>query len=162
MARRRREPPAAAAPADPSRAKPAAVPAAREPAPPGAIEGISPRDELVALAIATGGTLADAARASGAGRRTVYDIVRRPHVVARIQQIRREMLAEAMSKLASLAGRAVDTIAEVMEDRAVTPHTRVWAATVILEKTLALAGHVAVTEEMADVRRQLAALNPPE
>lgn len=137
------------------------------PAPPGpsidlliatAGPALSPRDERVALAVAQGAPLTVAAQLSGAGRRTVYDIVRKPEVVARIAEIRRALLAEALSRLTALAGEAVETMAELMRDRSgdVAPAVRLWASQAVLSQTLRLAEHVHLSDELAELRAQLA------
>lgn len=162
---RRRKPEAAGADST-SRAGPPAVrpgaappkPAAKEPAPAGTTPGLSARDERIALAIATGRTQAEAARLTGSGVRTVYDVVRRPAVVARIAELRRELMAETMSSLVGLGREAVDVMAQLMrgEIPETAPAVRLWAAQAVLSHTLKIAEHVHLGDELAELRRQLA------
>jgi len=112
----------------------------------------------VALAIATGRNLADAARAAGCGRRTVYDIVRKPEVIERVQAIRRELMAETMSRLVGLGGEAVEVMARLMRNEdGDTPHAvQLWAAQATLSNTLKIAEAVELRGELAELRRELA------
>ena len=161
MPRRRRDPPDAAGPPATSRAEPP-TPPIRDPAPAGTTPGLSARDERIALAIAQGSPQTRAAAIAGCGVRTVYDAIRRPAVAARIQDLRREMVAEAMSKLTGLAGEAVETMAELMRDRSgdTAPAVRLWAAQAVLSHTLRLAEHCDLTADVAALRRQLADVGP--
>jgi DNA-binding CsgD family transcriptional regulator len=160
--RRRRDPPAAAGPPATSRAgAPAAAP--REPAPAGVHPELSPRDERIALAIAQGSTQTAAARLASCGVRTVYDAIRRPAVAARIQGLRREVVAEAMSRLTSLAGEAVEVMASIMRGDVpdTAPAVRLWAAQAVLSQTLRLAEHCDLSADVAALRGQLAAAGLP-
>lgn len=156
MPRKRRASPADAGAPDTSRA-PAAPdrPAPRPPAPPGATP-LSPRDERIATAIAAGRTQVAAAEFAHCGVRTVYDAIRRPDVAERIREIRLECLTEAVGRLTALYGEATDTIAAIMRDPAANAHTRVWAATVIQDKCIALTEHMDLRRELAEMRAAMA------
>ena len=166
--RNRRTPPEPAGAPDTSRANlPAVPPRARPPAPPerdpapaGVTPGLSARDERIALAIATGRSQAEAARLTGAGVRTVYDVIRRPPVAARIAEVRRELMAETMSSLVGLGSEAVAVMADLMRDNSgdVAPAVRLWAAQAVLSHTLRIAEHVNLKDELGELRRQLADL----
>jgi hypothetical protein len=153
--RKRRDPPADAGAPDTSGARdPAAAPAPREPAPRGATP-LSPRDERIATAIATGRRQTEAAAYAGCGVRTVYDAVRRPDVAERIREIRLECLTEAVGQLTALHSEAVATVAAVMRDANVTPHTRVWAAQLVMERTIVMTEHMDLRRELAEMKAAL-------
>jgi len=160
LPRKRRDPPAAAGPPAPQAPAPAGagLPAAREPAPRGATP-LSARDEIVALALATGATKTEAARRANAGVRTVYDIARRPDVIERMAAIRLEILTEGVGKLVGLHSEAIETAAALMRDRDVTPHTRLWACQLLMERTITLTEHMDTRRELAELRQAIADLD---
>jgi hypothetical protein len=71
-------------------------------------------------------------RRVGLHRATVWRLSRRPDFAARLVAARREALSEATRKLEALSARAVDALAEIVED--IDPTVRLRAAVQILDR----------------------------
>jgi hypothetical protein len=71
-------------------------------------------DEALALALASGQTLRDAARAVGIGERTAARRWADPAFRRRVTETRSALFAEAVGRLAVLAGKAADALGELL------------------------------------------------
>ena len=111
------------------------------------------------MALATGATRAEAARRAKAGVRTVYDIARRPDVIERINAIRLDILTEGLGKLTGLHSEAIERIAAVMHHPDSTPQSQLWAAKMIMDKTITLTEHMDTRRELAELKAAIADLN---
>lgn len=66
------------------------------------------KNDILALALAKGRSVADAAVEAGVGRRTAFRRLADPTFKARIQALRGEMVAEALGRLADGMSEAAD------------------------------------------------------
>lgn len=77
---------------------------------------LTPKQEAVALAIATGQTIRDAAASIDIHERTVYRwIAASPAFRERVRELRKALFDEAVGRLAKLAGKAIDTIGGLLD-----------------------------------------------
>jgi hypothetical protein len=107
----------------------------------------------VALALATGRTVRDAAAACGAGERTVYTWLKDPAFVGRVAQVRSELFALAVGRLAGLAGGAADALGGLLASA--SEAVRLQAARAVLEYGPRLRESDALAREIDDLKRQL-------
>jgi hypothetical protein len=79
------------------------------------------RQESVALLIATGHSVQLSASRSGASERSVYRWLREDQsFIRRVREHRSDILAQAVGKLASLGGRAVDELGRLLDNESAT------------------------------------------
>lgn len=71
-------------------------------------------DDALALALATGQTIRDAAAANGIGERTATRRMADPAFRRRVAETRSALFAEAVGRLAALAGRAADALGDLL------------------------------------------------
>ena len=107
----------------------------------------------VALALAAGRTVRDAAAAGGAGERTVYTWLKDPAFVERVAQVRSELFALAVGRLAGLAGTAADALGGLLASA--SEAVRLQAARAVLEYGPRLRESDALAREIEDLKRQL-------
>ena len=98
------------------------------------------RDELIALAIASGKSRAEAAEAAGVSTRTVYLKLADPAFIALVNSTRARIIGEAVGKLAGAASAAVDALASLAK-AADSDSARVSAAKAILQQLVAIRVH---------------------
>lgn len=105
-----------------------------ETAPNGPSNGtLSPRQEAAALALATGCTLPEAARESGAGERTIKTwTATLPAFTRRIAELRTEMTSRALGRLVDGMASAADTLG-YLSRRAKSEQVRLGAARALIE-----------------------------
>ncbi len=106
-------------------------------------------DGLIAGALATGATRAEAAAAAGVSTRTVHRRLSDPDFRALVADCRARITGDVLSGAAGLAGRAVERLGELLEDE--NAHVALGAARTIL--TVA-----ADFGERAELAERLAAL----
>ena len=109
----------------------------------------------VALALAAGRTVRDAAAAGGAGERTVYTWLKDPAFVGRVAALRSELFALAVGRLAGLAGGAADALGGLLASA--SEAVRLQAARAVLEYGPRLRESDALAREIDDLKRQLGA-----
>ncbi len=104
---------------------------------------------LVELLLA-GTTLTEAAQRLGVGRKTVYRWLQRPAVQQALRELEQERWSELSRKLQHCASEAIDTLVDLMR-HAVTPSTRLRAATTLLELSIKV-------EQLVDLEQRIEAL----
>lgn len=87
-------------------------------------------DAVVVATLAAGGTKREAAAAAGVGERTVYRRMSDPNFRQQVAEARAQLAAEVVTRAAGLAGRAMDTLADLLGDG--NAHIRLGAARTIL------------------------------
>jgi hypothetical protein len=95
--------------------------------------GLSPKQEAAALSLAVGRTIEDAAGESGAGSRTIRTWLRdEPAFPRRVSELRAEMTARAVGRLADGMASAADTLGYLCR-KARSETVRLGAARALLE-----------------------------
>ena len=93
---------------------------------------LSPRQEAVALALACGRTLREAAEASGVGERTIKTwLAQQPALSRRVNGLRGELTSRALGRLAEGMALAADTLRELLAAK--SEGVRLSAARAVLE-----------------------------
>jgi len=96
---------------------------------------LSPIQEQVALALASGATLTAAAEAAGIHRVTIYRWIKDlPDFTAAVQQARAESILARRDDLHHLSNRALETVLSVLDDTKASPSTRLRAAIFVLQR----------------------------
>jgi protein involved in polysaccharide export with SLBB domain len=121
-----------------------------ETAPNGTEKGdLTPKQEAAALALASGRTLADAAKASGAGQRTIKTWnASLPAFPRRINELRAEMTSRAVGRLADGMASAAETLG-FLSRRGRSEMVRLSAARTVLELGNKLRETVELEERIA-------------
>lgn len=110
----------------------------------------SNRQEAVALALAGGQTVRDAAKATDVGERTIHRWLAEDAAFRRrVSELRDAMYSAAVGRLADLTGTAAEVLGELLESQA--DNVRLAAARTILEQAVRMHDH-------ADLLRRLDAL----
>lgn len=89
-------------------------------------------DEMIVAALLENGTVEKAAAACGISARTVYDRMRQDEFNGLYAQAKADILRNAVTKMGNALSKAVDTIAQIMDDKEINPATRLQAAQSIL------------------------------
>jgi hypothetical protein len=121
------------------------------------------RREQLALLIASGHKIRDAAAQAKTAERNAYTWLAEPSFRARISELRALMVDAAIGRLSDNACRAVDTLVELLEDDA--PSIRHRAATSVLEVLGRFQANITIDQrlvqlEMAHAARVLAESKP--
>jgi transposase-like protein len=114
---------------------------------------LTPKQEAVALAMASGLSLQDTARQAGVGETTVKRWLRGPALVQRIRELRRELTDRAAGRLADAMTTAVNTLVDLCVNGE-TETTRLKAADSLLTHGPQLNG-------LAELEARLAELDQP-
>jgi hypothetical protein len=111
------------------------------------------KDQL-ALHLASGGAVADWARANGLPDRTVYTWSRSSEVRERTESLRRAVLAEAVQRLGAHAAAAAGPIVKLAE-KAQSEAVRLPAARAVLAEFVSASNDTGMAAQLADIERRL-------
>jgi hypothetical protein len=111
---------------------------------------------LIAHHLARGATREEAGRAAGCSKRVVYNRLVDPAFKLRVAECRRAMVDEAVGKLATVAGKAVEVLSAALEDDRVTIRMR--AATTLLDALLRVRAHAELDERLTEIEKRVARL----
>jgi hypothetical protein len=111
------------------------------------------KDQL-ALHLASGGGVADWARAHAIPDRTVYTWSRSPEVRERTESFRRAVLAEAVQRLGAHAAAAAGQIVKLAET-AQSEAVRLQAARAVLAEFVSASNYTSMAAQLADIERRL-------
>ena len=112
------------------------------------------RDELIAYHLARGATREEAGQAAGCCQRVVYNRLADPEFKLRVSEFRRAMIDEAVGKLATIAGRAVDVLSAALDnDSAII---RVRAATTLLDALLRVRAQAELEDRITEIEKRVA------
>ena len=114
----------------------------------------SGKAEMMALAIARGESVGEAAISHGVNERTAYRWSAEPEFKARVDELRRRMVADAVGKLACSATLAVTTLQELL-GIASPPTVRLGAARAILASLIEIQTHAELTERIANLEKRI-------
>ena len=109
-------------------------------------------DEKILGALLTNGTVRAAAQAAGCSESTIYSRLRTPEFFKELQAHRAEYLREVVNAVQAQILSAVNTLAEIMQDKSVNPQWRLLAADNILKKYTELKKELTIREN-ASVER---------
>jgi hypothetical protein len=107
-------------------------------------------DEALALALAGGQTLRDAAPAAGVSERTAARRMADPHFRRRVADLRGEMVRRSLGRMADGMSEAADVLRKLLA--AESESVRLGAARSMLELGLKLRDAVDLAEQLADLR----------
>jgi hypothetical protein len=110
-------------------------------------------DESLALALASGRTLRDAAQAAGMAERTAARRWADPAFRRRVAQLRGDMVGRALGRMADGMTEAADVLRRLLA--AESESVRLGAARSLLELGVKLREGVELEERLADLERQL-------
>ena len=113
-------------------------------------------NEKIIAALLTSGTIKEAAAAAGIAPRTLYDRMGEKDFREEYKVAKAGVMRQAAISLNGKITAAVDTIAEIMQDKGANPATRLQAAQTILNNAAKFAERLTADEQAAeDERRSL-------
>lgn len=119
------------------------------------------RREAVALCLASGCTVRDAAREAGCGERTLHRwLAEDPAFRQRVEALRSQLFSLAVGKLSRLAGRAADTLSELLTAK--NESVRLQTAKAILECGPKLRESLELARRMEALEAQFGGQPPAE
>jgi hypothetical protein len=118
------------------------------------------RVELLAVALASGKAMIDAAREAGMSERSAYRVAAEAEFKARVEGLRRSMVDAAVGKLAGAATEATETLRGLLAPNA-PPTVRLGAARAILEKLIDVQTHTELTARIGELERVIHARQQP-
>jgi hypothetical protein len=110
--------------------------------------------ELLALAVARGESVSDAAKSHGLSERTAYRRSADPRFKARVDELRRRTVADAVGRLAASATLAASTMVELL-GAASPPTVRLGAARAVLSSLIEVQLHGELTERIATLEERI-------
>jgi hypothetical protein len=113
--------------------------------------------EPAALALARGSTVKDAAAVAGVSERAVALWKLDPPFQARVEELRAELFAAAVGRLAGHHGKAADRLGELLDSA--DENTRLKAARAILELGPRLREHCDLAAAVNELKRQVTGVN---
>jgi len=90
-------------------------------------------DEQIIAAILQHGTLKEAAEATGITTRTIYDRMADKEFRSLYMAAKADIVRAAVLSINRKLSQAIDTVAEIMQDEATNPATRLQAAQIIIK-----------------------------
>jgi len=118
-------------------------------------DSTSAKQDTVALLIASGKTVRDAAAEAGAGERTVYTWLSDSQAFRdRVRELRHRMHDEAAGRLAAVAGRSIEVLAELLAPDK-PDGLKLAAAKVLLSATPRLVETHDLSEQLQELQRRL-------
>jgi hypothetical protein len=112
-------------------------------------------DAAFLLALAAGQTVRDAARSAGIGERTATRRVADPKFRHHVGELRSEMVARALGKMADGMAEAAETLRALLAP-GTRPAVRLGAAKALLELGVRLRESIELEGRLADLERRLA------
>lgn len=116
--------------------------------------GTDSRRELVAAALATGGSIIDTATRFGVGRRTIHRWMAESEFRYRISELRSELLSEAAGRSAGAICEALATLQEILTDGEQSGNVRVSAARCLIDSCLKIRETVDLDDRLKALEQQ--------
>jgi hypothetical protein len=113
------------------------------------------RQHQAVVALSAGATIADAARQAGCSTRTVSRWLDDADFVAKIERERQAVIGQASAKLGAASQRAVEVLAELLDDP-LLPTVRLSAAKAVLDGLLRLRQEFVIESRLAAIEARLA------
>lgn len=112
------------------------------------------KDTTIALALASGASVTEAAANAGVGRATVYRKLDHPDFARQVWEFRDKLIAVALGRIADNLTRAADALAGLLDSP--EPHIRIRAARALFSMGLRLRDSIDVTARMRAIEAELA------
>jgi hypothetical protein len=116
--------------------------------------GTPKKDVALAVALAAGSNVSVAAEEAGVGRTTAYRRLADPAFRRLVAEMRAELMAEAVGKLAKTMTRAADTLASILDSA--NENVRLRGARAVLSLGQRLHESVNLDERIREVEQELA------
>jgi hypothetical protein len=112
------------------------------------------KDTVLALTIASGTSIADAAVKVGVGRTTIYRKLENPDFARLVCEFRDKLIAVALGRIADNLTRAADALAGLLD--APEPYIRIRAARALFSMGIRLRDSIDLTTRLRAVEAELA------
>jgi hypothetical protein len=132
---------------------PATDPAAHDPLPEMSQNVTLEKDSFLALALASGTSISDAAHQAGIDRRTVYRKLENPAFARQVAEFRDRLIGTALGRVADAMTRGADVLAQMLDSP--QDHIRIRAARALISLGLRLRDSVDLTARMREVEHEL-------
>jgi transposase-like protein len=118
------------------------------------------RREAVALSLASGCTVREAARQAGCGERTIHTWLGDDAFRRRVAEVRTDLFSQAVGNLSRLAGKAAEALGALLEAK--NESVRLQAARAVLEGGMKMHEALDLAARLAALEARLAAPPPEE
>jgi AcrR family transcriptional regulator len=116
--------------------------------------GTPEKDAILALALASGVSIADAAAQADVGRTTVYRKLENPEFRRLVAEYRDRLIATALGRIADNLTRSADVLAQMLDSP--KEYIRIRAARALFSVGMKLRDSVDLTTRMREVELELA------
>jgi len=116
--------------------------------------GTLEKDSFLALALASGVSVADAAAQADVGRTTVYRKLENPEFRRQIAEFRDRLIATALGRIADSLTRSADVLTQMLDSP--KEHIRIRAARALFTLGIRLRDSVDLTARLREVEIELA------
>ncbi|OAT82230.1 phBC6A51 family helix-turn-helix protein [Desulfotomaculum copahuensis] len=113
----------------------------------------STKQELALVTLLESPSIGEAARKVGIGERTLWRWLQNPEFSERYRELKQQILHQAVSRLQSICGEAVNTLRDVMLDPKNLASARVTAARTVLEMAIKAAELEDLTARLEELER---------
>jgi len=117
--------------------------------------GLKPRQVAGLEVLLCGGNMTEAAKAAGISPRTLERWLTRPEFSGALQAMQTTVLKSITSRLTGLAGKAVDTLAELLSSEGVSDAIKVRVAVAALDSVMKWRQGVALEERLATLEKEV-------
>lgn len=114
-----------------------------------------PKDERLAVLLASGVTRQKSAQEVGYSLRTVYARLGEPEFARLVDDYRRRMLDQAVGKLTASLGKSIEFLEAQRDDPELPPAIRQRAAIEVLDQAVKVSNHADIDRRMAEIERRL-------
>jgi phage terminase small subunit len=129
------------------------------------IGGLSPKQRRFLETLLSGVSVAQACRLTGTPERTAYRWMRQPHFKQALREAEDELTEQAMRRLLSMQGEAIDALQAILSSQSTPPGQKLRAVEVALGQALRFRNHVDLETRLAELEEvvhQVAEKLPPE
>jgi hypothetical protein len=124
-------------------------------------EKLTRKQELLIAALLTAPTIGEAAQIVGVSEPTVGRWLKRPDVQRAYRAARQQAVAQAITRLQQITGKAVGTLEAILDDEDAPAGARVGAAKAILELTTKSFALEDLRAQIAELEARLEEQGPP-
>lgn len=116
---------------------------------------LRPRQVAALEILVSGGNMTEAAKAAGISPRTLERWLTRPEFSGTLQAMQTTMLKSITSRLTGLAGKAVDTLAELLSGEGVSDAIKARVAVAALDSVMKWHQGMALEERLATLEKEV-------
>jgi transposase-like protein len=121
----------------------------------GTSDTLSPRQERVALALASGTAIADICRQFKIGRTTLWNWLRLPTFKARVYELRKQSVDAVLGQMTELLGNAAAAYADLLSSSDMPPRLKLDTANSVYDRFVGLTNFAELKAEIEALKANL-------